>query len=277
MNHSELLLQPRGKYGITEKKKSELDQLSNRVIDAQDIVEQLQAIVSSLTDKSAKFQAALAVAEANKEQALNNRNLLDQVVQNALNLRDDSAVAFDEMVLADSTTKIMSVQMKDVIDKLIYSAEVVNKLSNLVIRKKALNPLISDDLVSRISTAGKDANNAVALVLVALKSVFAAQASNLESEAATALEYTEAMKLYDVLTGKSVDEDDDDKKHPDSLQKLLHEAYTAAETGYKDAFRANAETIKQLNQANSELSKAQIKLKSLQSGLAAGNAAALAS
>jgi hypothetical protein len=276
MKNLELLLDPTHKYGITEKKKAELDQLSNQVIDTQYEVEQLQAVVTSLTDKSAKFQSFLAIAEANKTQTLNNKNLVDQVVQNALSLMNDSEVAFNEMVLADSKTKTVAIEIKDVINKLIYSAEVINKLATLVIRKKALNPLISDDLVSRIGTAGKDANNAVALALVALKSAFASQASNLESEAATALEYTESMKLYQILTGK-YPEAGESETPENSLHGLLHTAYDRAENAYKNALKANTDTIRQLNQANADLNKAQIRLKSLQSGLAAGNAAALAS
>jgi hypothetical protein len=276
MKHQELLLYPRHKYGITERKKAELDLLSNEVIDAQYDVEQLQAVVTSLTEKSENFQQFLAITQANKTQALNNRNLLDQVVENALSLMNDSGIAFNEMVLADATTRIVAKEIKDVINKLIYSAEVINKLSNLIIRKKALNPLISDDLISRVGTAGKDANNAVALALVALKSAFAAQASNLESEAAAALEYTESMKLYQILTGK-LPESGESETPEDSLQGLLYKAYSEAETIYKQAFQANLDTITQLNRANSDLNKAQIKLKSLQSGLAAGNAAALAS
>src|SRR5262249_1723515 len=109
-----------------------------------------------------------------------------------------------------------------------------------------------------------------------LKSVFSLQASNMESEAASALEYTESIKLYEVLTGKHADKSDLEHSQ-DSLSHLLDKAYTKSEQAYKEAFRANAETIKQLNAANSDLSKAQIQLKSLQLGLSAANAAALAS
>jgi hypothetical protein len=274
--HTEILFYPSKKYGITEKKRAELDLLTNQVIDAQYDVEQLQAVVNSLTEKSEKFQGFLAIADTNKAQALSNRNLLDQVVQNALSLKDNSQIAFNEMVLADSKTKEVAKEIKNLINKLIYSAEVINKLANLVIRKKALNPLISDDLVSRIGTAGTDANNAVALALVALQSTFAAQASNLESEAATALEYTQSIKLYQILTGTMPD----GKKSEDydnCLAKLLYDAYNSAKISYEHAHQATRDTTIQLNKANANLTKAQIKLRSLQLGLAAGNAAALAS
>ena len=195
-----LPLTPR-KYGVTERKKAELDQLANQVLQAQYNVEQQQAIVDSLTAKSTTFQAYLADAEKNQAQALSNKTMMDETVRGAFNLRNNSQVAFDKMVLAHQRTKDVASGMKVLIDKLIYSAEVIDKLSNLVIRQKALNPLISDELVAVIGTAGKDANNAVSLTLVALKSTFVAQAGALESEASASLEYMQAMQLFEIITG----------------------------------------------------------------------------
>lgn len=260
------------KYGITEFKKKELDALTTQVLDAQDDVTQLQAIVTSLTQKSNNFQSFLNAADANRTQALNNKELVDAIVQNALDLMNNSNVTFNEMVIAKAKTKDVATNMNSVINKLIYSAEAINKLANIVVRKKAQNPLISDELVSMVTTAGTDANNAVALALVALKASFAAQATNQDSEAATGLEYTQAMKLYEVLTVNSENE------NPKiCLQKMLHSAYTKAKADYLHAQKANNETLQQLNLTTTELNKAQIKLKSLQSGLSAATSAALAS
>lgn len=260
------------KYGITEFKKKELDSLTIQVLDAQDDVTQLQAIVASLTDKSNNFQAFLAAAEANRTQALNNKELVEAVVQNALDLQNNSNIAFNEMVLAKAKSQDVATNINSTINKLIYAAEAINKLGNIIIRKKAQNPLISDELVNMVTTAGNDANNAVALALVALKASFAAQATNLDSEAATTLEYTQSMKFYEMLTNNS------DNENPSiCLQKMLHNAYTKAKSDYLHAQKANTETLQQLNLTTTELSKAQIKLRSLQSGLSAATAAALAS
>jgi hypothetical protein len=267
---------PVKKYGVTERKKAELDHLANLVLDAQYEVQQLQAIVTSLTEKSNKFQVALTGATADKAHALDNRNLLDAVVQNAHSLLQNSDIAFSETVLADVSTKNTASAVKNLIDKLIYSAEIINKLATIVIRKKALNPLISDDLVSRITTAGNDANNAVALTLVALQAAFTTQASNMESEAAASLEYIQAMQLYETLTGTDY-KGDKTQNVSTCLKTLLYTAYDKAEVTYKHAHRANTDTLLQLNVASVNLVQAQILLNSLQAALAAGNAAALAS
>ncbi|MFH7015515.1 hypothetical protein [Flavobacterium sp. FlaQc-47] len=267
------------RYGITEKKKSELDVLKNQVIDAQADVQQQQVIVTSLTEKASKYQGYLLTADANRTHALSNKNLIDQVVQNAYDLAYNSKNAFSKMTISNDDAIEVASSVSDLINKLIYSVEIINKLSNLVIRKKALNPLISDDLITRINTAGTDANNAVALTLIALKSTLAAEASILESEAAITLEYRQANKLYLNLTDeKSIDTPL--SIHPvskTSIRGLLYNAYKETQIAYEKANFANDETTRQLNIATTNLNKAQIKLNSLQSGLAAANAAALAS
>lgn len=267
------------RYGITEKKKAELDSLKNQVIDAGAIVQQQQIIVNSLNEKATRYQGYLLVADANRSHALSNKNLIDQVVQNAYDLGYNSRNAFNKTTSSSGDASLVAENISDLINKLIYSVEIINKLSNLVIRKKALNPLISDDLISRINTAGTDANNAVALTLIALKSTLAAEASILESEAAITLENKQATKLYLTLTDeKSIDTPL--SLHPvtdTSIRALLYNAYKNSQLAYDKANIANDETARQLNYATTNLSKAQIKLQSLQSGLAAATAAALAS
>lgn len=166
--------------------------------------------------------------------------------------------------------------MNIVINKLIYSAELINKLGNLIVRKKALNPLISNDLVSMIAAAGNDANNAVALALVALKSTFTAQATSIESEATAALELTNAIKLLEILTGKNAQEKPSPRINQ-SLTELIETAHEQADIKAAQSDKALKEVTAQLNAAKAQLSKTQVKLTSLQTGLAAANAAALAS
>lgn len=253
------------RYGITEKKKAELDALTIKVMDAQYEVNQYQAIVISLTNKATNFQGYLALADAARTETLNNKNLAKQLIQSAHELRGDSKIAFDEMEVANTKTVTLSAEIKLVIDELIYTAEMLNKLATSVTRKKALNPLISDELVSLIATAGADANSAVALSLVALKSSFVAESSNIESVGAIGLAYTQAESLYKTMT--------DGAK---SLRQLFDDAYTGAKANYKRMEEALAIATAQLSEATANLNSAQVKLKSLQSGLAAANAAALA-
>jgi len=283
---SPILITPMKRRGITEEKKADLNALIIQVQDAQYIVDQNQAIVTSLTEKLNNFQNFLAIADTKRTQALNNKNLVVQLVQTSKDLQGNSQIAFNEIVAADEKTKSLAIKVSDVMNKLIYSAEVINKLASFVIRKKALNPLISDELISVFTTAGTDANNAVTLTLVALQSTFAAQATTIESEQAMALEYIQSMDLYQALTGikpephakiPSIVPITPVKKTNTSLSTLLHDAYTEAKNNYELAYEALNITTRQLSNAQTQLNKAQVTLGSLQAGLAAANAAALAS
>jgi predicted nucleic acid-binding Zn-ribbon protein len=267
------------KYGITEAKKAELDRLANQVLRAQHDVEELQAVVNSLTAKSADFSAMLTQATANRAGALNNNTMVNQLVQSAYSLYNNSNTAYAGLKDSEDRLNKLAAKVSKLINELIFSAEVINKLANEVVRQKALNPLISDELITLVTTAGTDANSAVALTLVALKSVFAAETSCIESEANANLVVLNSGKFYEVLSGKVIESlqpvpEEVQKLEP--LQKLISDAFEAADTDYNKALQFNNEITKELNNATAALNVAQANLSSLQAGLAAANAAAFA-
>jgi len=259
--------------GVNEQKKAELDALTIEVLDAQQNVAQYQAIIDSLTEKSGNIQNFLTADENMRSQTYNNKLLMDQMMQTTLDLKNTSKVAVNEMNEAGIKTKKLAPHIKKLVDQLIYASEIINKLSNIIIRKKAINPLISDDLITMVGTAGKNANDAVALTLIALQSTFAAQASNLETEMAMALEMEQSKAFYDLLTGTTRTS----ASGKTSLAWYLNNAYTVAKNKYEETEKAYKMVSRQLNDAIADLSKVQVKLKSLQSGLAAATAATLAS
>ncbi|WP_298423899.1 hypothetical protein [uncultured Kordia sp.] len=275
------------RYGVTERKKQELDRLTQEVLNAQGTVEEYEAIVNSLTQKLDKLNAELATAKTNKDQSLSNKDAVDTVVDNAKNLLHNSEIVVNETSKANGDIRETAEQANSLINKLIYAAEIVNKLANLVIRKKATNPLISDELISLVTQAQTDANNAVALTLVALESVFASQATTSESVAAVELENEQIDKLYKLLTEGDVALEKPDNASINSasttdlkntsIKSYLYEAYTIASAMYDEVLTAANDTSSQLNSAKASLSNSQVKLASLESGLAAANAAALAS
>ncbi|MGF7039409.1 hypothetical protein [Mucilaginibacter lappiensis] len=243
---------------ITLQEQAWLDDLSAQIIDAQYEVEQFQTIVNSLTEKADGYQAQLTVAENNKAQAYNHKTLADQLTQSALDLQNSSETAFKEIVLADDKTKTLSADMKILIDKLIYTVEVIDMLSRDITKKKALNPLISDDLINMTHTAYTDADNAVTLTLVALRSTFTAEASNIETEATLALGYHRAKELY---------------KSAPALSSSLDQAYTNADANQVQMEKSYAMIAQELNNAQASLNTAPEKLAKLQAVLTAANAA----
>lgn len=263
----------KGHKTSTEENKAALNALIVQVENAQYRVDESQAIATSLTQKLNSFQNFLAVADARRTPALNNKNLVAQLVQSSKDLQDCSHIALNEMLAPEEKTQGLATTMSQVMNKLIYSAGIINKLTDFVVREKALNPLISDELISLLTTARTNAGNAVAVSVAALQSTFAAQASSIACRQALTVEYTQAADLYDALTGiSSITQPEKTETH---LSTVLADAYKEAQTHYELAYGAVNTTTGQLDNAQIRLNKSQVTLASLQADLAAANAAAL--
>jgi hypothetical protein len=73
-------------------------------------------------------------------QALANKNELADVIQKALLLKQNSKAADNQLTKADDKMTVVSLSIHAMVDKLIYSAEIINKLSAIIVRKKVLTP-----------------------------------------------------------------------------------------------------------------------------------------
>ena len=71
----------------------------------------------------------MASAEAKRDQAQTNVEMLDELVSEVANLQNNSNITNNEINDAKSKSNEVSSRMKLVVDKLIYSAEVINRLS----------------------------------------------------------------------------------------------------------------------------------------------------
>ncbi|WP_299767683.1 hypothetical protein [uncultured Dokdonia sp.] len=260
----------KNKFGVTAAKKAEINALESRILTAQNTVGKSQAIVTSLTEKSARIEGELNTSDTNKTNALNTKRLLETVIGQVKEVYDNSKIVVSQTEDANSKTKSVAVDIKILIDKLIYTVDVVNKLSNLVIRKKAVNPLTSDELVHMLETATEEANNAVALTLVALNSVFVSQTSIIASSASTDLENVQVEKLYTFMTQEG-------EVSTKNIKQLVDQMYEDALTVYTSTLEASQDIAKQLSNATADFNRADANLSSLQAGLAAAQAAVLAS
>lgn len=270
---------------VANQKKAEIDLLTNEVESAQYEVSELQAVVSSLTDKSNQYQSFLSQAEANKASALNNLNAVTDAVNSAKVFLDDTRTALTQTVAASGKMSLTASGLSTLINKLILSVEVIDKLSQIVNKQKALNPLIPDELITLLGKATTDANNAIALTLTSLSSSYAAEASLLESQKITALENNQATVLYKKMTQgmkahrQPINPQDVNmslESEGTGIQALLNFAYQNAVKDYENALIASDEVNKQLDHAQAQLDKATTKLNSLTAGLAAAQAAAFA-
>ncbi|MEN0578759.1 hypothetical protein AAIG39_07015 [Phytobacter palmae] len=193
------------KNGIAEQKNAEIDALTSQANKAQFRVNQLTTVVTSLTAKQASFAAQLADADSKKDAALANLNQAKTLVANVETLQRYSLLVSQQTDKSLKNVRETSKHMAELIEQLIFSADVVEKLSGFVNRQKAANNVIPDALVSVLNQATSDANNAVALTLTALQSSYASAASVDEAGSVSALEARQAQQWLTLLTGTSLD------------------------------------------------------------------------
>ncbi len=271
--------------GIADQKKAEIDLLTELVNRAQYQVSQQQTIVNSLQAKADQFTAFLNQANQTKTTALSNLDLINDAFNSVANLSNATAKAQGQTDKATTTVCVGSKGVAELINKLIFAVEIINKVTQLISRQKAINPLIPSELIAFMTKAGTDANNAIALTLNALQSAYAAEASLLGAQGLNELALAQVGKLYNrmqygwneqaanpssatPLLGRS--------KDCDGIVCLLNRAYQNSVENYNQALWNSNSVNKQLGYAQAQLVRANTRLSSYQSGLAAATAAAYA-
>jgi len=276
--------------GIVYKEKATLDWLAMQVAEAQYEVDQYQAIVDAETAKSIQFNDYLTAAEANKAAALTNLNLAIDIDSSVNALCTSTGLALKQTGTATREIKRVSGEMATLINKLIFTVELIDRFGQLVNKQKLSNPLVPDPLISFMAKATADANNAVALTLTALQSSYVAEATSLRSQQIIALENDQVTTLKSTIeqqalasgvkdtTGLVVDGNFIVGFTPNctGVLALVQQAYDKANEKYNQALINVNIVNQQLAYAQSSLSTATTSLNSYKAGLAAATAAAYA-
>jgi chromosome segregation ATPase len=253
---------------INSIKQQEVDRLSDEVLNAQYEVDQLQANVTSYTQKLSVFEGLLAETEAQKEKTSANVDLLNTVIQQVSDLEKNTSSSVEEIAEVDSNIQDLTDQVNNLVNQLIYTVELVNKASDSVVKKKAVNPLIPDDLATMMAAACKDANTAVALTLTALKSTIEAASTTTSANPLVALINHTTSTLKEEVVGPY-----SSTRRQQSLKEMIYQADDEAKSEYNTLLTANKEIKDQLELENDELEKAQNRLEKLKGRLSAAQAA----
>lgn len=209
--------------GVAAQKNADIESLSNQVNAAQYKVDELTAVVQSLTEKQGHFTQLLTQADAKKATALSNFNQVKLVATNVTELKRYSTVVNTQTSDANGAICDTSETMATLIDQLIFSVDVIEKLAGFVNRQKAVNKVIPDELVTVLNTATTDANSAVALTLTALQSSYASVSSADEAKTVSDLEQEQSVELENLLMGTGINQQQQKKQFAQveaALQKV---------------------------------------------------------
>jgi hypothetical protein len=289
----------------------ELGSLNSDITTTEGEIKKLEAKVTGLTQQRSSSELYLANAKRNDETATANNGFVTQVCSGIIDtITKTNRVTVNTLMSGQRIQSTASI-MADLIKQLVYSIELIDALAITINKNKQANILIPDDLVNIITTAGSDANNAMALSLIALQSCCVSMTASEQVGNITLVEHTQSLELYGVLSGKTAEVEayvamvkeqhqmmrQNDKLEGDlpnalqtgfeflvekesdcktSLMDLLAQAGVVAGGQLTEAKTAKDNIDKDLTKASSELEREKTNLESLQAGLTAATAAAMA-
>ncbi len=276
-------------------KEQDLRALKMEVFRAQQETNKCQEIITALTAKMAMNEEYLNTVEAYKKQAGENKTLGDQLMLSVFDLGQNSGIALNKAKDANEKSNEAAKSITTTMNLLVSAGKAIDELHALIIKTKAVNPLVSEELINMADAACKDASKTISLGLVALKSAFEAVANNTETEAIMELEHAQFMTLCEVLTkekdpkkvvealekGCALASCDDSckeeylkKLNPLCLQAGLYHSYGQFSADGALAKTSLTKATSELSVANGNLKTSQITLTSLEAGLTAAKAAA---
>ncbi|MCO7188546.1 MULTISPECIES: hypothetical protein [unclassified Pseudoalteromonas] len=252
---------------VSQNKNADIQALTSQVTQAQYTVDELSNVVSSLTEKKAYFANLLLLASNKQASALAHLNQA-KTLQSDLGETSRYINLVSAQIGTDSTADSVSFKLQEtsthmskLINKLIFSVDIIEKLEDFVNRRKAVNQIIPDELITYLSNATTESNNAIALTLTALQSCYSTITPVTEISEVSALQVQQVQGLTADV---------------DSLSQMMLKSYQSAVKGYHNALEASDMANQQLEDAKINLSEAKASLASLQAGLDAAKAAAFA-
>lgn len=112
-------------------------------------------------------------------------------------------IALAAIQFTDAGNRKLLAGIDNYVHQLVHAADLLDKLAHAVSRKKAANQLVSDNLVTTVSTAAASAEKAFQAALDVLRTAAHAQSAIALAGAATAFQYDWLVRRYQLLTGRS--------------------------------------------------------------------------
>lgn len=271
---------------ITAEKKSKIEFLTQQVSKARLGLSRAKAKYQSFVHKAETFAQIKEEAQTKENNAQNYWDLLLKAKEDLhglyLSAREAQQVAnttFDD-------ARQLSIQWDTVTKDTIKALEAIDLTTEVIEKKKALNPLIPEDLIRDMEKAKAKGMETLNLVVYTLEKVL--------SLLTTASQTSRSTKLVDVFRGQiqaeilasslrtqnmpdfSGEEDDvvkDKAKETPPLENLLSTLLEATKAGAKRALAASENATKEMNRAKEELAEAETSLATWEAALKAAQSA----
>lgn len=293
MNTGNKQLRP---IGVTGNKSTKIEFLQRMVNDASTVVAKAETTYNSLVEKANIFTELYNEAAADLQTAEGYWKLFLQIKSDLQALNETANDANLVAVSAHYDLRQLIIAWEEVTADTLKAAEAIVLTSNYIQKRKASNPLISNDLVEDAIAAAKAAEKTVAKVVAAFKDALNALSSSAQAKNSTALtnvyinlamtalieNKSKDGKLPKLLSKILTDEEipkgeqavikkwTSNKK---SLEESLKDAMEQAKSKDKRALIASEQVNKEMNQAKEELAQAQAALATWDAALNAAETA----
>lgn len=283
-------------FDVTAKKTNKIEYLQRQVNDATTVVAKAEATYNSFVEKAATFSNLYNEAEADLQTAEGYWKLFLQVKADLKALNETADEANLVAVDAFHGVKNLIDCWEQVTTDTIKAAEAITLTADYIQKRKAANPLISDDLVNDAIAAANAAQKTVSAVVKAFKDALAALSSSTQANNSTELTDVYINLAITALLEQKLDEIDpaiqttlttelsqaaitgndlvtiQSLMHP-PLETSLSKSLSDAQNKSAMALTASEAANREMNKAKEELAQAQASLSTWEAALTAAETA----
>lgn len=281
---------------VTADKTNRIEYLQRQVNDASTVVAKADSKYKSFVEKANTFTELYNEAEADLQTAEGYWKLFLQVKSDLEALKETANEANLIAVDVQRDIRQLIIAWEEVTADTLKAAEAIVLTARYIQKRKASNPLISNDLVKDATAAAKAAEKTVAAVVKAFKAALSMLSSSTQANNSTALtnvyinlamtalieNKSEDGKLPKLLSKLLIDEEipkgelDVIKKWASNkkpLEESLKDALKEAKSKDKRALMASEQANKEINKAKEERALAQATLATWEAALNAAETA----
>lgn len=281
---------------VTAKKSAKIEFLQRKVNDVSTVFANAESKYQSFVEKANTFTELYNEAEIDLQTAEGYWKLFLQLKSDLEALKETANEANLIAVDVQHDIRQLIIAWEEVTADTLKAAEAIVLTARYIQKRKASNPLISNDLVKDATAAAKAAEKTVAAVVKAFKAALSTLSSSAQANNSTALtnvyinlamtalieNKSEDGKLPKLLSKLLIDEEipkgelDVIKKWASNekpLEESLKDALKEAKSKDKRALMASEQTNKEMNKAKEELALAQATLATWEAALLAAETA----
>lgn len=256
---------------VTAEKTTRIKHLQRLVEDAKNNVAKAEATYNSYASKSELFDQLYEDASTTLAVMTDQENLASDLVQKVNSLFDTATVAIGTANDTYLDTKKLLHSVQKVVDATLAAATDIVLSAELIMKRKASNPLISSELVTEAAQAATDANKAVSLIINALTATFNALATANQANNTAEIVQAEILYLKDLVVEDTSLSDANTSMI--TIQEKAHDNYVNARNAEKEALKAADQAKQQMMKSKNMLNRATAELANAEAALNAAEAA----